>query len=254
MNGTSFYTAGNSAALSFAANALRMRGIPVSGDPAQSVTHLLLPVPSFDPDGRIKGGTELVHILSALPGSVAVIGGGLSCPALDGYRRIDLLKDPVYLAENAAITAECALRLAGNYLSVTFDGCPMLIIGWGRIGKCLAQKLRALGADVCVAARKESDRAMLTALGYPTVDPAALHYSLMRYRVIFNTAPERVLSEAQVQHCRADCVKIDLASRQGIAGRDVIHARGLPGKQAPESSGALIAKTVIRLLAKEEKP
>jgi hypothetical protein len=55
-------------------------------------------------------------------------------------------------------------------------------------------------------------------------------------------------------YCRPDCVKIDLASIQGIYGSDVIHARGLPGKQTPESSGILIANTIIRLLRKEDTP
>jgi len=33
---------------------------------------------------------------------------------------------------------------------------------------------------------------------------------------------------------------------------DVIWARGLPGKEAPESSGELIARTVLRLIAGKE--
>jgi hypothetical protein len=51
--------------------------------------------------------------------------------------------------------------------------------------------------------------------------------------------------------CKEDCLKIDLASHRGIEGEDVIWARGLPGKDAPESSGKLIVKTAIRLIEKE---
>ena len=46
-------------------------------------------------------------------------------------------------------------------------------------------------------------------------------------------------------------MKIDLASVKGMEGGDVIWARGLPGKDAPESSGVLIGKTVLRLAMKE---
>jgi hypothetical protein len=52
-----------------------------------------------------------------------------------------------------------------------------------------------------------------------------------------------VLSE-----CPGKALKIDLASQPGIGGNDVIWARGLPGKNAPESSGKLIAQTVLRKL------
>jgi dipicolinate synthase subunit A len=94
---------------------------------------------------------------------------------------------------------------------------------------------------------------MLHALGFRTDDPVKICHGLRRYRVIFNTVPAPVISEAQVRNCREDCIKIDLASQRGIAGRDVIWARGLPGKDVPESSGQLIAKTVIRLIAGREK-
>jgi hypothetical protein len=40
-----------------------------------------------------------------------------------------------------------------------------------------------------------------------------------------------------------------------MAGDDVIDARGLPGKLAPESSGKLIAQRILQLCAqKEAKP
>ena len=43
-----------------------------------------------------------------------------------------------------------------------------------------------------------------------------------------------------------------LASQQGIEGEDVLIARGLPGKEAPESAGRLIAETVLKLCAEKE--
>lgn len=235
----------------YAGEALQQRGCDVASRPGADVTHLLLPVPSLDSTGALRGGGELPTLLAALPKNVTVFGGNLTTPLLSGYKTIDLLQDPLYLAENAAITAHCAVRAALRRLPVTLQGCPVLVIGWGRIGKCLAALLQRMGAQVTVAARRESDRAMLSALGFAAIDPAGLRYALMRYRVIFNTVPAPVLSEAQQAHCRPDCLKIDLASVQGIAGADVIWARGLPGKNAPESAGELIAQMVYRLAAAE---
>ena len=135
---------------------------------------------------------------------------------------------------------------------MVFRDCPILIIGWGRIGKCLGQMLKALGAEVTVGARKESDRAMLSALGYETVDTAEMDRILPGFRVIFNTAPEAVLSEEALRRC-SGCLKIDLASQRGLQGEDVIWARGLPGIHAPESSGALIGKQVLAFLREERE-
>ncbi len=248
MNKVILCTAGNSPALEYARENLINRGISVVDIPAPDITHLLLPVPSFEADGRIRGGGILQHILADLPETVTVIGGNLQTPALAGYKTLDLLSDETYIAQNAAITADCALRVAAQQLPAVFSQCPILVVGWGRIGKCLAKLLQAVGARVAVAARKSADRATLCALGFATEDAAKLGPGLAKYRVIFNTAPAVVINEEQAKYCSSDCIKIDLASRPGILGNRVISARGLPGKMVPETSGILIAKTVIRLL------
>ena len=89
---------------------------------------------------------------------------------------------------------------------------------------------------------------MAHALGYHAVDTAELGENLNNFRVIFNTVPAPILSREQTDHCKPDCLKIDLASIRGMEGNRIIWARGLPGKDTPESSGKLIAKTIIRLL------
>lgn len=248
-----FYFAGSTGALDYCKRHLRSHGCSISTVPSDSVTHLILPVPSFRPDGTIHGDGKLEALLRQLPSQITVLGGNLNHPALADYHTIDLLADPVYLAENAAITAHCAIKGAMNRLNTTLQDCPVLVVGWGRIGKHLAALLRKLGARVSVSARKESDRAMLLSLGYETADITPPAYDLMRSRVIFNTVPSMVLPEHLLENCPQDCLKIDLASSPGIGGQDVIWARGLPNREAPESSGILIGKTILRLISGKER-
>ena len=245
-----FYPATKSPALLAAAERLKSRGYCVVDRPCESVTHLLLPVPSFDPDGTIKGGGDPNELLSLLPKNITIVGGALS--AVQSTKTMDLLKDPEYLAENAYITAHCAIRLATMRLPITMRKCKVLIIGWGRIGKCLTRLLRALEADLTVVARKHTDRAMALALGYNAISPENIREHLNDYRLIFNTVPSIILDESFTNEYSENCLKIDLASTKGIEGSDVLWARGLPGKDAWESSGALIAKTTIRLLDRKE--
>ncbi len=240
------YPIGSTPACRYAAEFLRLAGLSLVDHPTPEVTHLLLDTPSFGP-GR---GEQVETILRMLPHHITVIGGNLDHPAVENYRTMDLLQDAAYIAENAAITADCALQVAAPFLTRTVAQSPALVIGWGKIGKCLAKSLQASGNDVTVAARKEADRAILRALGYRAVDPAKLPGHLWDYRVIFNTAPELVLTANQLEKTK-NCVKIDLASRPGLAGEDVVRARGLPGIHAPESAGELIARTVLRKLKEE---
>lgn len=227
MNGLHICVAGCTNAMNYAAKALSESDCTVTRHPTDLTQCVLLDVPlREDPS----------PILSQLPADVIVAGGKLS---LDGHRQIDLLQDAVYLAQNANITAHCAVKIAMNHLPVILQDQPVLIVGWGRIGKCLATLLRNMGAHVWIYARKESDRAMLQALGYGNGELTDTD----RYRVIFNTVPTLLLPQI---HSR--CLKIDLASVPGIAGDDVIYARGLPGKEAAESSGALIAQRLLHLM------
>ena len=238
------YPVGSAPSCRYAAQRLSHHGFQLVDHPTPEVTHLLLDIPSFSSDGQLRGGGDPARILEMLPRYITVIGGGLDHPAVENHWCMDLLKDDTYLAANAAITAECALQVAAPMMDVVFFGCPVLIIGWGRIGKCLAQLLKAIGANVTVAARKPSDRAILQALGYQTADPGNLQGS---FKLIFNTAPAPVLNQQQLSRF-PNCVKIDLASRKGLEGDDVVWARGLPGIHAPQSTGRLIADTVERLI------
>ncbi len=221
-----FCTAGSSNALFFARKNLTAWGYTVLPEPSGEATHLLLPVP-----------TPPEALQSLVPG-VTILGGNLPplpCPS------VDLLQDAHYLQENASITADCALELAAEYLNP--KNARVLIIGWGRIGKCLSSLLPQ--ATVAVR-RKETYRELqqrnIPALMLPLADAA-------EYDLLFNTAPAPIFHQ---DAGKPDAVLIDLASRRGFLGDRVIWARGLPGKMAPAASGSLIAKTALRYALEKE--
>ncbi len=236
-----FYRYGRTDAMNYAATNLSELGYTFLPCPTPDVSHLLLPVPSFDADGAVKGGTKLEKLLEVFPKTVTIVGGNLDHPLLSDYKKIDLLKDGQYLADNAAITAHCALKVALRHSRAILPDCRILIIGWGRIGKCLSVLLKDLGCIVTVATRKSGDRAILSAMGYQTED--SFNMSSAKYDIIFNTSPEPVLSVNN-----NDTLAIELASTPGLIGENIISARGLPSKEAPASSGKLIAQTIHRII------
>lgn len=238
MNNYRFFVAGESPALQYAVENLTQLGFTFLPYPDDTVTHLLLPVPSFDDQGFVIGGEDLAEVLKQLPKDIMVIGGKLNHPLLNGYKTLDLLMDHQYLTRNAKITACCAVGIAMEQLDGVLADYPCLVIGWGRIGKSLVRFLRGLDAKVMVCTRKEGDRAILRALGYQSADISQI--SPGDYKIIFNTAPQMVLPESP-----RGILKIDLASVPGMGGSDVIRARRLPQLRAPYSSGKLIAQTIV---------
>ncbi len=241
-----FYIAGQNDALMYAKEILTAQDLIFANVLSAKVTHLILGAPAFEKDGTLKGGGKIENILSLCSPGITIMGGNLQHPTLMNYRTVDLLQDPYYLTENADITAYCAIKVANRHMSVTWKDCEVLVIGGGRIGTCLARLLKAMNARVTVAVRNVQHRALWESLGYDTADSTALGYSLARYRVVFNTVPAMVLPEESLRHLPKDCLKIDLASHKGIAGDDVLWARGLPNQEAPETSGKLLARTILR--------
>ena len=236
--GTVFYVP-RTDAIRYAAGYLEEVGICCTRTYAPDVTHVLLPIPSF------SGGDEyLAHLLSKLPENVTVCGGNLHSPLLAGYQTVDFLQDTTYLKENAAITAECTVQILEERIGKDWSGKKMLILGWGRIGKCLAPLLHSHGADVTVSARKDEDLAAIRALGHREIQTHHAQEKTVDYDVILNTIPAMVIPNLQTKE---DAVVLELASAPGMAGENITVARGLPGKMAPKMSGQLIAQTFLRL-------
>ena len=219
------------AALDAAAARLRRWGIQFT-DHAQEAEYLLYPTP-----------TKL-QMLEPCTIDQTIIGGNLDF-LNETTPRLDLLKDPYYLAANAAITAEAALGIVLKELRYSIDKASILILGWGRIGKCLTHQLHHLNAQVTVYARKDEDRAMLRALGYHPCSREELGRALERHRCVINTIPAEVLSKEECARLRRDAIKLELASGCWLHGDDVIAGHGLPGKCKSAASGALIADTII---------
>ena len=234
MKGPTMYIPMPTAALESAARHLRRQGAIIT-DTAANAEYLLYSAP-----------TKL-DMLGECTANQTIIGGNLDF-LNECVERIDLLKDPHYLCANAAITAESALGLILKELRCEITRANILILGWGRIGKCLTHQLHHLNANVTVYARKDTDRAMLSCLGYRHADRRELSRSLGRYQCIVNTIPAAVLSEEELRTARSDCLKLELATGVWLPGADVVIAHGLPGKYKPDAAGALIAKTIIRHL------
>ncbi len=214
----------SSLALDHARGILDKSGVRINDRIDENVSHILLPIPT-----RV--------IPEGLPEHCVIIGGNIP-------KGVDLLQDPYYLAQNAAITAHGAIKIAMNALKCCLWDCEALILGWGRIAQSLAHLLKGLGVRVSIGARKSEAVALAETLGFRAFALENLDHR--PYRLVFNTIPADLgLKETDF---RPDCLKIELASVKALPGEDVIWARGLPGKETPESSGHLIASRVYSIL------
>jgi dipicolinate synthase subunit A len=156
----------------------------------------------------------------------------------------DFLEDERTTILNVVPTVEGAIELAIRKTDCTLFGSKVLVLGYGRIGKHLSRVLRSFGAEVVVAARKESDLTWIALDGNEAISYAKLDSELKQFDIIFNTVPFLLINETRIKLLKPSCYVIDLASKPGGVdfesaekyGVKTELALGLPGKVAPKSA------------------
>lgn len=237
----------------------------------KSVDLVVLPLPVTQDDERLhcpltRKTVLLSEVFDAMEPGTRAVGGKLTpwVKELAEQHRIrltDYLEREELAIANAVPTAEGALAIAMAEVPYTIRGAKCLVIGYGRIGKTLSQLLRAVGAEVTVAARKSSDLAWITASGCRALPFAELTGAddPLDFGIVFNTVPVPVLGAGVIPRLPEDVLLLDLASAPGGIDRDyaeengchVVWALSLPGKTAPLTAGKIIGDTVKQILQEE---
>lgn len=154
--------------------------------------------------------------------------------------------------QNAALTAEAAVCPLISSTDGALLGSEVLITGSGRIAVFLAERLRAFGASVTLAARNPSKRELLRLCGYSVIPIEGLSKEISKYDFAVNTIPAPVFSEGEFSQMRKGSVFMELASLprrpyEEFADKynvKYIYAGGLPGKYSPKAAGEYIALAV----------
>ena len=219
---------------------------------------LTLNTPLFDDKVVIS------DIVALLSNKKMVFGGQLpksfceelesrDCPYCD-YFLLDELA--IY---NAVPTAEGVVQVLIEELPITIHGMKCGVLGYGRVGKVLANTLSSLGAKVTVFARKQSAFAEIYASSMEYKHFDVLSTESNDFDVVINTVPVKVLGDAQLSKLNPDCILVEVASAPfGIDFQSakekafkVIKAGSLPGKVAPKTAGEIIGRSILPMIRRQ---
>ncbi|HAL63607.1 MAG TPA: dipicolinate synthase subunit DpsA [Clostridiales bacterium] len=173
---------------------------------------------------------------------------------------IDYFEREELIIKNAIPTAEGVIEIALSEMPITLFESRVLVIGYGRVGKVIAEKFKALGSEVCVSARKCADFAWIKEKGMKAIHTESLENEVSKFDLVINTVPAKILDEKVLKNVRNDALILDVASKPGgvdfeVAkklGKNVIWALSLPGKTAPITSGKIIKETIMNILSETE--
>ena len=227
---------------------------------------IVLPLPLTNLHGGLNAplssrNISPMELLEALPRSAVICAGKpdgeITARALElGLDFVDYYAREELVALNALATAEGALSIMLQSSPRTIWESRVLIIGFGRIGKMLAERLRALGALVSISARKAGDRAYIRTISCSSLDIGETDIELEEFDFVINTVPAPILNRARLEQLSPNALCIDLASRPGGVDFEAAHelglraiwALGLPAETAPETSGEIIRETLMNIL------
>lgn len=169
-----------------------------------------------------------------------------------GCRLVNYFANEKLTLQNAALTAEAAVSLLISSTDGALLGSKALITGSGRIAVFLAERLRAFGASVTLAARNPEKRELLRLRGYTAIPIERLSDKVSGFDFIANTIPAPIFGEGAFSQMKKGSVFTELASLPRLPYEDFadkynvkyIYAGGLPGKYSPKAAGEFIALAV----------
>jgi dipicolinate synthase subunit A len=241
---------------------------PVTEEVFSRADALVLPVAGMDDDGIVESKfsdlpirLEDKHFAAMRPGTFVFTG--IARPLLQercqehSLRLVKLMELDEVAILNSIPTAEGAIAIAMEKTDITLHGSQTVVLGFGRCGQTLARTLSALGAKVCVCARKAEHLARIREMGLEAAPITGLVATVSKADIVFNTIPSLVLTAGVLKTMPRDCVIIDIASKPGGTdfryaerrGMTALLAPSLPGVVAPKTAGRIIAEILCRILA-----
>jgi dipicolinate synthase subunit A len=221
----------------------------------EDADYALMPIPGIAADGSLFAPEHPEPIVPTeadlavmAPGATIILGiadanlraaaepHGIDFEEYEHDRELMLLRAPAIV--------EGALRIAVELTDVTIHATEVVVVGYGNIGGLLAKTLRALGADVTVAARNPVQRADAYAIGARPLPLAELPAQAHRFQMVFSAVPAPVVGREVLERLPAGALVMDLAAPPGGADLDLarelghraVWARGL-GRRAPVTVG-----------------
>lgn len=225
-------------------------------DNIDKADYIIMPTPLTKDGKNITGGESIDSVISSIEHKT-VFAGKIPKDIVRKFeihdiKYYDIMEQESIAIYNAVPTAEGVILKILQEQNETIYNSNILILGFGKCGKILADRLKALKANVFCEARKKKDLALINCLGYNEVDITKLDSVLKDMDIIINTVPYMLLNARMLSHIKENALIIDIASAPG--GTDFEYCKlkhiraylelGIPAKVASVSAAKYIKEFV----------
>lgn len=205
------------------------------------------------------------EFVASVPRGAKLFGRGVSdavkelCAARD-ITYYNILENETFIVKNAYLTAEGALAYVILNTESSIRQMPVLVLGYGRVGKSVTKLLKDNYSIVSVATDDPVEYAIASIFSDNVYSLEGGKERLAEFSAVINTVPKRIIEEDTLRHANTSCFFLDLASAPGgidflaaaELGLKCMHAQGVPGKVCPRTAGTYIKDVIIAHLKKLE--
>lgn len=169
---------------------------------------------------------------------------------------LNYFDDEAFVVKNAYLTAEGALSYIIQNTDTSIKHMPVLVLGYGRVGKSAAKLLKDNYASVSVATDDNTEYALASIFADKALTLSEYAANISQYETIVNTIPQVILKGDILKLINKDCFLLDLASKPGgidfaeaeKLGLKFMHALGIPGKTSPKTAAVFIKESILKRL------
>ncbi len=166
-------------------------------------------------------------------------------------RVFDFLEEEEIAVSNAHITAEGIIAAAMIKYRGTIRDSNCLVLGYGKCGKAIARKLKALGAKVTVCTIDEKEICKAREEGFFVISFEQVTSHIKGQQLIFHTIPVLVMTRECFFTCDKEVLIFDIVSSRVKeakwameCGIDYEIYPKIPEKYAPKAAAMIFAKYI----------
>lgn len=223
---------------------------------------LMLPIPSLKQNELINisdnsANISVKELFDRISNNPLIISCNYSN---DRFNVVDINKRDDFAYLNAVPTAEGSILYAlQNSRNTLFDQ-TVLITGFGRVAKLLADRLKGLCTKVTICARSQRDLSYAKSLGHSILQLSDLENEVRNFNIIFQTVPSEILSKKILDSVDKKALIVELSSHSigtdkeysKKIGLNVVDAPALPEKLFPVSAGNILTEVTESIINEQQ--
>ncbi len=164
-------------------------------------------------------------------------------------RVFDFLEEERIAKKNAQITAEGIIAEAMMKYKAAIYESNCLVLGYGKCGKAIARRLKALGARVTICTINEEEISQAKKEGFEVIYFEKLIFRMKEQQLIFHTIPVPVIAKECFLLCDREVLIFDIVSTRVEEkiwameyGIDYQVYPKIPEKYAPKAAAMIFAE------------